>query len=507
MPKPPKTKPAVTTGGGTWTKKKQKEYDDYWKEQERIREQEYEKERKRMEAEMKKAAEEAKKNREAAVRKVKDECKPCDPIRAEIAAKEKEIEAKSDEIAQKESALQEAKDKVKDAEEKAKDAQAKKDAYNGPGDYVEDPKTGKRVTSQDLAINKMVAQNSWQEYVNGDITAQELEEKWKNFDEEELAKAKKDYEESLDKAITDAEAGVEAAKKAVSDADLAVQHAEGDKTLLEDDLAELYKKLDDCLRLCEKYASWIAEETWGTEKAIGYDDLVSKEKPKTTPKPVTVTKPKAAVTTPKTEPTGPCKTGEFLNDARCSNSCKPNEKCEWYRTVEEGTCTGCTATCEAGEYYNSQSKCEDDCDGDCTRRFRTDCWVCGEAAAATEGPKNCDEYCATFGDYTGVKPDWKSYIMSEIADVTCKSRVNLVFPGGIEVGECKCYTNSKPSISFGPDIVCQDTSCGDVACGSSAQCSCGTNCIQIVNCNWGGWKWEGDANTGGPVPQLAVQNQ
>ncbi|MFC1723724.1 hypothetical protein ACFL0V_06285 [Nanoarchaeota archaeon] len=278
-------------------------------------------------------------------------------------------------------------------------------------------------------------------------------------------------------------------------------------------LAELEKELEDCLKLCVKYAKEIAQGTFDN-----YDDLADYDKPKPVVKaaPV-VTTPAPAVTTPAVTPptsqmdAGPkydeCKDNEFKS-SKCDNSCEDHQKCEWFRTLDNGdSCFGCGNECEVGEWHKDEWKCEDECDTVCVKKTFTDCYFCAELDVddTDGGSLTCEEVCEDQGSgWSDVKPSHKDWIMGEVNGEDCKEWAQITYPNYRQFGECNCYPSTRPTVTYGPTWSCEDTSCGEVACKGSAECSCGTDCIVHVNCNWNGWKWSGSETSGGPEPDISV---
>lgn len=104
---------------------------------------------------------------------------------------------------------------------------------------------------------------------------------------------------------------------------------------------------------------------------------------------------------------------------------------------------------------------------------------------------SCPEVCAKKG-MVSTKPDYGSMIYDQIKNVRCVMSAQTSSIRILSSGSCTCYPPEAPTVSFGEKAVCRGTPCGDVACDSSAECSCGENCIYRVSCSWGGWKRIGD---------------
>jgi predicted nucleic acid-binding Zn-ribbon protein len=106
--------------------------------------------------------------------------------------------------------------------------------------------------SSDLAAQRFASGQAWDAYQNGDMTANELEDFWKNFDEADLAQARKDLEAKLevDKAAADkikkeAKDKLGKQKKQLENLDKNIQKNQNK-------LKEFKKALEDCLKKCKK---------------------------------------------------------------------------------------------------------------------------------------------------------------------------------------------------------------------------------------------------------------
>lgn len=101
--------------------------------------------------------------------------------------------------------------------------------------------------------------------------------------------------------------------------------------------------------------------------------------------------------------------------------------------------------------------------------------------------RNCEDLCAEKG-YSSTEPDFSQYILNYLSEYRCVSGARIQMRRA-QIGDCTCYDKNPPQISVDTTTpYCRGTPCGDVKCGSSAQCSCGENCVMTVNCKWQGWK-------------------
>ena len=189
-----------------WQEEEARKWEAERKKQEEARRKEWERQRA-----------EAKKKLDAEIAKVKKECPPCDGIRKLIEETKDAMDAKMEEIPGLEDAVDKAKDAKKKADKKVEREKKKVENFENPESSASSE--GRTVTSTDLAIDRMVAKNAWKEYIDGDISAEQLESKWKEYDAEARAKAKEDYKKELDEKVADAEAEAAEADEAVGDAE------------------------------------------------------------------------------------------------------------------------------------------------------------------------------------------------------------------------------------------------------------------------------------------------
>lgn len=113
---------------------------------------------------------------------------------------------------------------AREAEERARDAE--QDSQPEPeGSWAESE--GRRVTSRDLRLRSRASQQAWQDYRSGNMTAQELEQRWKELDSPEaLEKLREEYRKDIERRQQEAEAARQAANQARQAAAAARQAAE-----------------------------------------------------------------------------------------------------------------------------------------------------------------------------------------------------------------------------------------------------------------------------------------
>ncbi|PIN76310.1 hypothetical protein COV18_00145 [Candidatus Woesearchaeota archaeon CG10_big_fil_rev_8_21_14_0_10_37_12] len=122
---------------------------------------------------------------------------------------------------------------------------------------------------------------------------------------------------------------------------------------------------------------------------------------------------------------------------------------------------------------------------------------------------SCASVCSERGLLTS-QPDHSAAILSQLNSFMCVNGARVtpqssvrVTGSNVEGGSCTCYSSQAPSVEAIPGPVYCNTPCGNVACGSTAQCSCGTNCVLTVSCDWLGWQKSGDTF----VPNMGAESQ
>jgi len=440
------------------------------REQER-REREREEQRKREEA--KRQYEERMRQLRERAEEIKRTCPLCDEIRKEIATLDENIKNKAQEIPGLETALANAQNALDQANRNVRRASERLHDFQTPDSYVEDPRTGERITSTDLEIQRELARQNWQRYRQGEQTAEETVENWEEQSAPEAHEAaKKAAEERLKKAVENAEKAKQTAEKELSAAKQRLQNAKNALERMQQQRDELAKKLEECLKLCKKYAMDIAKG-WIQD----YRDLFAKEENTQT----TAQPPQPS----SSEKSGPCaRYEEIINTAtrgRISvsdyESLSAEARKEFVSPAYQKAINEAKENCnkEKGVLVSEQPQ-----------KYVT------QPPSQQEQPKTCKQVCDARG-MTSNQPDWTNYILGELnSQGVCKKRASINYGTIVTSGNCQCYPTSKPEISISQEhLICQGTVCGDVACGDSAECSCGENCRATVECSWGGWKQQG----------------
>ncbi len=155
-------------------------------------------------------------------------------LERQLARAESELANSQSGVAQADEALKEASQDRREAEQDLADARAAVeqaeqalDQANRPpseGDSVSS--NGETVTSRDLRLKEQADQEAWEEYQKGDITAEELSERWSSHygseareqrreqDEQEREQSREEAQEALDQAREQLEQAEQAAEEA-----------------------------------------------------------------------------------------------------------------------------------------------------------------------------------------------------------------------------------------------------------------------------------------------------
>lgn len=195
-----------------------------------------------------------------------EERNPCEELRRDCdelrrIAQEKERAARAAQArATAARAEAEAKQEAAQAAE-ARAREAEQAAQPEPeGSWVESE--GRRITSRDLRLRSRASQQAWQAYRNGDITAQELEQRWEALNTpEQLEKLRERYKQELEERQREAEEAhqqaeearqaAEASAAAAAQAEAEAQQARAEANQAQSDLAACEARL----RVCEEQAA------------------------------------------------------------------------------------------------------------------------------------------------------------------------------------------------------------------------------------------------------------
>ena len=231
---------------------------------EREEQRRWEKEQREREIEAQRQREEAQRRYEAEQRRIQElareierTCPICDPIRQHINTVTEQISEIELEIPGLQSAVASAEKEVADSEKERQRAQQKLDNFNNPDSWVES--NGRRVTSSDLEVQRELSRENWERYKNGEQSADELMESWKNQNDTEThERAKERAEQRLNEDVENAEAAVRLANENLDQAKQNLNRARQESGRLNRLKDELQRLLDECLEKCKLQAEDIA---------------------------------------------------------------------------------------------------------------------------------------------------------------------------------------------------------------------------------------------------------
>jgi hypothetical protein len=196
------------------------------------------------------------------VRESRDPCEEqrrnCDELRR-IAEEKRRAAAEAEERArQAQAAAEAAEQAAREAEERAREAE--REAEPDPeGSWVESE--GRRITSRDLRLRSAASQQAWRAYRNGQMTAQQLEQRWKELDSpEELEKLREQHKKDLERRQQEAQQArqqANQARQAATQAQQAAQQAQAEAARARAEWIQAESDLAACearLRVCEEQA-------------------------------------------------------------------------------------------------------------------------------------------------------------------------------------------------------------------------------------------------------------
>lgn len=196
-------------------------------------------------------------------------CPKCQSILDKINAKEKELAV----LQTGKQALLAKSGKLDQAISKAEErVQNLKDALNrmeNPSSWAESE--GNRIDSADLEARRAAFADAWGRYQSGQMSAQQLEEYWNNFDEAERNKWKQKIKDKLKEKIKDAEKTVKDLKDQKAKAEAEIKDAEAKIQKCKTELEKLKKEYEDCIKKCKTPET---DESWMDTLGNWWDNLV-----------------------------------------------------------------------------------------------------------------------------------------------------------------------------------------------------------------------------------------
>lgn len=176
-------------------------------------------------------------------------CELCDEIVADIIAQEDICDLLADDLADARDEMAALDAQIATAQSDLTDAQNALNEFDNPRSSASG--NGRTVDSTDLKVDREWARQQWGEYGNGNMTAQELEQSWKDGPTEaDRTRIRNQLRTQLQTDITNAQNRLNAlnAQKATLQAEITALEADVDAC--EDEVDRLYDELDACELLC-----------------------------------------------------------------------------------------------------------------------------------------------------------------------------------------------------------------------------------------------------------------
>ena len=177
------------------------------------------------------------------------ECAECDELLQMIQEMEDELEAVVEDLDTLNDELLEALLDEHNAERRRDEAQKRLEAFTNPRSSAQSG--GRSITSADLEVMRDYNRSLWQQYRSGDLTAQELEQKWEEgLPDAEREQMKEQQKQELEQELADAQKELEEASARVKNLlQLFNETLEVVNDLLEE-LQELEEEYDECIQEC-----------------------------------------------------------------------------------------------------------------------------------------------------------------------------------------------------------------------------------------------------------------
>src|SRR3989344_576038 len=177
------------------------------------------------------------------------ECAECDELLQMIQEIEDELQAVGKDLDTLNDELLEALLDEHDAERRRDDIRKRLEAFTNPRSSAQSG--GHSITSRDLEVMRDYNRSLWQQYRSGDLTAQELEQKWEEgLPDAEREQMKEQQKQELEQELADAQKELEEASARVKNLlQLFNETLEVVNDLLEE-LQELEEEYDECIQEC-----------------------------------------------------------------------------------------------------------------------------------------------------------------------------------------------------------------------------------------------------------------
>lgn len=438
---------------------------------------------------------------------LKKDCPMCKELQAAIEQKMKELQSLGPQLADAQKKLGEAQTNYQHAKSEREALERIKDRFDHPSSYISSG--DKTVTESDLRAKQWAERELLNKWLNKEMSSQQLEDEWKNFDSE---KAKEEYKQELDKTIIEAKAAEATAQAQLQQASVEVSKLQQQLKDLQAAIDALNAKLADCLKLCKEHAVDIIKGTYvmpdTNPNPPKVDTSVSKDSCSDTNQdsiPDTCNDANGDGVIDKVVlidlgftkvfklPGGDAVSKDYLAMGRIGD-----HVVAFTNTRNRIYLDPVILTNDAMVIVNLRTQnritiplTESTAQPPETQSTPTPTSATPPATVSdTPSQMSCGDWCSS-KSYSLTQIDQSSYILNYLNQFTCVSGVHIQMPGGISSDRCTCYSTEKPQISVDTTIPVCSTPCGEVPCGSSKSCSCGVRCTMTASCNWGGWKQTG----------------
>jgi len=187
------------------------------------------------------------------------DCVVCDSLLDEMKKKQAELDEQAEDLMDAQNDLGDAQNDLNQAKKDLQAAQDALDEFNNPRSWVESE--GRRTDSTDLQVMRDYNQGLWEQYRNGDLTAEELQEKWnEGLSDAEREKLKDAARKHLEQAVKDIKEDIDDLQDEVDDLqdevdDFGKKFEESLKKL-----QELKKRYQECLNRCKEQKVNVLED-------------------------------------------------------------------------------------------------------------------------------------------------------------------------------------------------------------------------------------------------------
>ncbi|MDH3324321.1 MAG: hypothetical protein OEL89_01660 [Candidatus Peregrinibacteria bacterium] len=176
------------------------------------------------------------------------DCPDCNKIQTKIDTKNGELEKLKDTKIKLSKKISDLNGEIHKTGKSRKNAKKALEDFLKPKSWIS--AEDRTITSSDLKAQRYAFNNAWQKYQDGNMSAQELENLWKNFSKKDLKKATKDLETKLRKNLQNAKDTAEKLKKDIKKLTKELDKVNEKIKDLNNEIDKLQDDLDDCLKNC-----------------------------------------------------------------------------------------------------------------------------------------------------------------------------------------------------------------------------------------------------------------